>query len=99
MPLSAPPRAQTFTEEWSWPLICPGRTVVEAPFANPMNESAPLFDPALIRRRITRARRAGFADFLLGRVLDDLEDRLATVTRPFPLALDLGTPLPNWRSD
>lgn len=59
-----------------------------------MNESAPLFDPALIRRRITRARRAGFADFLLGRVLDDLEDRLATVTRPFPLALDLGTPLP-----
>lgn len=59
-----------------------------------MNESAPLFDPALIRQRLARARAAGYADFLLNRVLDDVEDRLATVTRPFPLALDLGTPLP-----
>ncbi|MEH3117173.1 MAG: methyltransferase domain-containing protein [Methylorubrum populi] len=59
-----------------------------------MNESAPLFDPALIRRRIARARGTGYAGFLLDRVLDDLEDRLASVTRPFPLALDLGTPLP-----
>ncbi|MCG5244711.1 methyltransferase domain-containing protein [Methylorubrum extorquens] len=59
-----------------------------------MNESAPLFDPALVRRRIARARRAGYAGFLLERVAEDLEDRLAAVTRSFPLGLDLGTPLP-----
>ncbi|OHV15269.1 SAM-dependent methyltransferase [Methylorubrum extorquens] len=59
-----------------------------------MNESAPLFDPALVRRRIARARRSGYAGFLLERVAEDLEDRLAAVTRSFPLGLDLGTPLP-----
>ncbi|AMB43458.1 methyltransferase domain-containing protein [Methylobacterium sp. AMS5] len=59
-----------------------------------MNESAPLFDPALVRRRIARAQRSGYAGFLLERVAEDLEDRLAAVTRPFPLGLDLGTPLP-----
>lgn len=59
-----------------------------------MNESAPLFDPALVRRRIARARRSGYASFLLERVAEDLEDRLAAVTRSFPLGLDLGTPLP-----
>lgn len=59
-----------------------------------MNESAPLFDPALIRRRIARARRAGFAGFLVERMIEDLEDRLAAVTRPFALGLDLGTPVP-----
>ncbi|KQO91241.1 methyltransferase domain-containing protein [Methylorubrum extorquens] len=59
-----------------------------------MNESAPLFDPALVRRRIARARRSGYAGFLLERVAEDLEDRLAAVTRSFPLGLDLGAPLP-----
>ncbi|UYW33566.1 methyltransferase domain-containing protein [Methylorubrum extorquens] len=59
-----------------------------------MNESAPMFDPALVRRRIARARRSGYAGFLLERVAEDLEDRLAAVTRSFPLGLDLGTPLP-----
>ena len=59
-----------------------------------MNESAPLFDPALVRRRIARAQRSGYAGFLLERVAEDLEDRLAAVTRSFPVALDLGTPLP-----
>jgi len=59
-----------------------------------MNESAPLFDPALVRRRIARAQRSGYAGFLLERVAEDLEDRLAAVTRTFPVALDLGTPLP-----
>lgn len=59
-----------------------------------MNDSAPLFDPALIRHRIVRARAAGYAGFLIERIADDLEDRLAAVTRPFPLGLDLGTPLP-----
>ena len=59
-----------------------------------MNESAPLFDPALVRRRIARAQRSGYAGFLLERVAEDLEDRLAAVTRSFPVGLDLGTPLP-----
>ncbi|MBB5760603.1 methyltransferase domain-containing protein [Methylorubrum rhodesianum] len=59
-----------------------------------MNESPPLFDPALVRRRIARARRAGYAGFLVERMIEDLEDRLAAVTRSFPRALDLGTPVP-----
>ncbi|HEX8166175.1 MAG TPA: methyltransferase domain-containing protein [Beijerinckiaceae bacterium] len=55
--------------------------------------SAPVvFDRPLVRRRLGRALAAGYADFLLGRAVADLEDRLATVLRQFPLALDLGTP-------
>ena len=54
----------------------------------------PLFDRALVRRRLARARAAGYADFLLARVLDDLEDRLGAVLRTFPLALDLAAPAP-----
>lgn len=59
-----------------------------------MSELTPLFDTALIRQRLARARASGYAGFLLERVLDDVEDRLAAVTRPFPLALDLGSPIP-----
>lgn len=59
-----------------------------------MNDPTPLFDTALIRRRLVRARTAGYAGFLMERILDDVEDRLAAVTRSFPLALDLGSPLP-----
>lgn len=57
--------------------------------------SAPrLFDRTLQRRRLTRALRseAGYGDFLLTRVVEDLVDRLAAVRRRFGLALDLGTP-------
>ena len=55
--------------------------------------SAPLvFDRALVRRRLARARERGYADFLLARAVDDLQERLAAVLRTFPLALDLGTP-------
>src|SRR6478735_2202371 len=72
----------------------PGRHALGAPSPRSMNESAPLFDPALVRRRIARAWRSGYAGFLLERVAEDLEDRLAAVTRSFPLGLDLGTPLP-----
>ncbi|HEY8564141.1 MAG TPA: methyltransferase domain-containing protein [Beijerinckiaceae bacterium] len=53
-----------------------------------------VFDRALVRARLARARREGFAEFLLARALDDLEERLATVLRAFPLALDVGTPTP-----
>ena len=51
-----------------------------------------LFDRSLLATRRARARarpRAG-ADFLLTRVVDDLDDRLGTVLRHFPHAIDLG---------
>ena len=57
--------------------------------------SAPLvFDRPLIRRRLARAIGQGYADFLLGRAVEDLEDRLGAVLRTFGSALDLGTPRP-----
>ncbi len=57
--------------------------------------SAPtVFDRPLVRRRLARALKAGYADFLLERAVGDLEERLSTVLRPFPLALDIGTPTP-----
>jgi SAM-dependent methyltransferase len=57
--------------------------------------SAPLvFDRPLLRQRLARALARSYPDFLLARACEDLEDRLATVLRPFPLALDLGTPTP-----
>ncbi|KMO34848.1 SAM-dependent methyltransferase [Methylobacterium variabile] len=54
-----------------------------------------LFDSSLIRKRLARARRAGFADFLVARAVDDLSDRLGAVLRDFPHALDLATPVPD----
>jgi SAM-dependent methyltransferase len=55
--------------------------------------SAPVvFDRPLVRRRLRRALMQGYADFLLRRAADELEERLAPVLREFPLALDLGTP-------
>lgn len=55
--------------------------------------SAPLvFDRALVRRRLARAVRGGYTDFLLARAVEDLGDRLDVVLREFPLALDIGTP-------
>jgi SAM-dependent methyltransferase len=57
--------------------------------------SAPLvFDRSLVRRRVARALREGYADFLLRRTVEDLEERLATVLRDFATALDVGTPTP-----
>jgi SAM-dependent methyltransferase len=57
--------------------------------------SAPLvFDRALMRRRFERALRAGYADFLVARAAEDLEERLGVVLRDFPLALDIATPTP-----
>ncbi|RCS22516.1 methyltransferase domain-containing protein [Phyllobacterium salinisoli] len=51
-----------------------------------------LFDRKLIQwhRRRAMAKFAPGTDFLLARAVDDLEDRLATVERRFPLAVDLG---------
>ena len=50
-----------------------------------------IFDRRLVRRRLARALD-GYADFLLRRAADDLEDRLSAVLRDFALALDVGTP-------
>lgn len=59
-----------------------------------MSGAAPiLFDRPLIRRRLARALAGGgFPDFLVARAAEELEDRLAVVTRHFARALDLGTP-------
>jgi SAM-dependent methyltransferase len=54
-----------------------------------------VFDRALTRRRLARALKCGSADFLLARVADDVMERLATVSRTFTAALDLGTPGPH----
>ncbi len=74
----------------------PGRGVSSAAPARHMGVmAAPLvFDRPLVRRRLMRARAGGYADFLLARAAEDLTERLATVLRPFPLALDVGTPTP-----
>lgn len=74
--------------------VSSGRRPIQAPSALSMSDPTPLFDTALIRRRLVRARAGGYAGFLMERVLDDVEDRLAAVTRPFPLALDLASPTP-----
>ena len=58
-------------------------------------DTAPvLFDRALLRRRLDRARRVGPAAFLLDRVAEDMGDRLQTVTREFLDAADIWTPGP-----
>ncbi len=57
-----------------------------------MTEQPLLFDRALVRKRLARAHRQGFADFLVERAADDLSDRLSAITRTFPVAIDLGSP-------
>lgn len=55
-----------------------------------------LFDRPLVARRLA-AREPGFADFVTGLALDDLQDRLLTVTRTFEQALIMApdaAPLP-----
>ena len=55
------------------------------------NSPPPLFDRALHRARLTRAA-PGFAraDFLKRRAVDDVVERLATINRDFPTAIELG---------
>lgn len=54
-------------------------------------ERARVFDRRLLRARRERAAaRLNAPDFLLSEIGDRLADRLADVTRKFPLALDLG---------
>lgn len=55
--------------------------------------SAPhIFDRALIRRRLMRARRTGGSpDFLIARAADELSDRLGAVLREFKVGVDIGS--------
>ena len=51
-----------------------------------------VFDRALLAQRETRAVSLGAATFLLDRVLDDMEERLAAVKRDFVDVADIWTP-------
>lgn len=51
-----------------------------------------LFDCALLRARQDRARRRGPVTFLFDRVAEDMEERLAAVTRDFSDAAEIWTP-------
>jgi SAM-dependent methyltransferase len=51
-----------------------------------------LFDAGLSRLRLARALKAGYCDFLLRRIADDLVERLGAVKRDFRSTLDLCTP-------
>jgi hypothetical protein len=42
---------------------------------------AVLFDRALLQQRLARAQRLGWESFLLDRVAEDMEERLAAVNR------------------
>jgi SAM-dependent methyltransferase len=55
------------------------------------NTAPVLFDRALLRRRLHRARREP-ATFLLDRVIEDMEERVQAVTRNFSIAADIWTP-------
>ncbi|NNM71243.1 methyltransferase domain-containing protein [Enterovirga aerilata] len=59
-----------------------------------MTTAPTVFDRALVRKRLARAIEGRFAGFLLERAALDLEERLSAVSRPFPLAVDIGTPTP-----
>ena len=59
-----------------------------------MADNPLVFDRALAKRRLRRALDAGYPDFLLARVAEDLDDRLAAVLRRFDCAVDLAGALP-----
>ena len=57
-----------------------------------MTHGPEIIDRELLGARARRARALGPSTFLLDRVAEELADRLASVLRSFPCALDLGTP-------
>ena len=63
-----------------------------APTPDDTGTAREIFDRRLLAQRRRRALKRGVegADFLLANTVEDLADRLLTVTREFPLALDLG---------
>jgi SAM-dependent methyltransferase len=67
-------------------------TVVPTGMASNSNIAPHLFDRALLRARMDRARRGGPVTFLLDRVVEDMADRLQAVTRGFSDAAEIGSP-------
>jgi SAM-dependent methyltransferase len=65
---------------------------------DPVIPNPVIVDRNLLRARRRRALALGPSTFLADRVADDLADRLATVLRTFPCAVDLGTPTDGLRS-
>lgn len=59
-----------------------------------MSDDRLVFDRALGRSRLRRALAGNYPDFLIQRAAGDLQERLGAVLREFPIAADLGTPLP-----
>jgi SAM-dependent methyltransferase len=57
-----------------------------------MSAGPKIFDRSLLRQRRARAIALGPSTFLIDRVAEELDDRLANVLRRFDIALDLGTP-------
>ena len=64
-------------------IVSQGVTGVPTGMAPNPTEAPILFDRALLRGRMDRARRAGAVTFLLDHVVEDMADRLQAVTRDF----------------
>jgi SAM-dependent methyltransferase len=56
------------------------------------NVAPVLFDRALLAQRQSRAAKLGPATFLIDRVIEDLDERLAAVNRRFAAVIDIWTP-------
>ena len=69
-----------------------GAASVPTGMASTPNPAPILFDRALLRARLDRARRGGPVTFLLDRVREDLEERLQAVTRGFSDVAEIWTP-------
>ena len=66
-------------------------TVVPTGMASNPTAAPILFDRALLRARMERARRGGPVTFLLDRVREDMEERLQAVMRNFAVVADVWT--------
>jgi SAM-dependent methyltransferase len=69
-----------------------GAAIVPPGMASNPSVAPVLFDRALLRARQDRARRGEPATFLLDRIAEDMEERLAAVTRDFSNVADIWTP-------
>ena len=56
-----------------------------------VNSPSLIFDRALIRRRLSRAAKAGAEDFLLRAATDELCERLGLIKRDFPAVVEIGS--------
>src|SRR5690348_8046805 len=65
---------------------------VSTRMASDPNAAPVLFDRTLLAQRQARAARLGPATFLIDRVIEDLDERLAAVNRRFAAVIDIWTP-------